>query len=356
MKKTIKFLSFFLSCSLLLGSCQSASYRASIFYYDLTDTFLLELGNILNERFDQENIHYEIFGAERNQMKQNRQIVDEIQNGSQLLILNLVDRLSAPAIIEKAEQTKTPIIFFNREPFPDDMKEALKVFNDFYYVGTNASYEGTEQADMAAALFGSPSSLSPAFDKNQDGKIQTILLKGELGHQDTEYRSEKCLGHLKDLGYNVDLLSTRYGNWSRSTAKQEMQEVLEEKGDSIELVFCNNDDMALGCIDALEEGNRIKDGKMPFPIFGVDGTKVGLEAIEKGTMAGTVRNHAKNQAYAIASLAEKILRKEEVDLSTFGFDYNDYHCVYPAGEPIASKTISFIGASEENSGGTSSTN
>ena len=349
MKKTTEFLSFFLSCSLLLGSCQTSSYKTSIFYYDLSDTFLLELRDTLNNRFDQDNISYEIFGAERNQMEQNRQVVGAIQNGSQLLILNLVDRLSAPAIMEKAEQTKTPVIFFNREPFPDDMKAALKEFDDFYYVGTNASYEGTVQADMAAALLGSHDNISPAFDKNQDGKIQTVLLKGELGHQDTEYRSEKCLGHLKELGYDVDLLSTRYGNWSRSSAKQEMQEVLEEEGDSIELVFCNNDDMALGVIDALEEGNRIKDGKMPFPIFGVDGTKVGLEAIEKGTMAGTVRNHAKNQAYAIATLAEKILHQEPIDLSSFGFDYNDYHCVYPAGEPIVSKTIQFIGTDPDSS-------
>ncbi|MDD6240101.1 MAG: galactose ABC transporter substrate-binding protein [Eubacteriales bacterium] len=348
MKKIIKFLSLFLSFSLLLGSCKSSSYKASVFIYDLTDTFLIELGDLLYKRFDEENINFKIFGAERNQMEQNRQVVDEIQSGSQLLILNLVDRLSAPAIMEKAEQTKTPVIFFNREPFPEDMKEALKAFNDFYYVGTNASYEGTVQANMAAALLGSPNSLSPTFDKNQDGKIQTVLIKGELGHQDTEYRSEKCLGHLKELGYDVDLLATRYGNWSRSTAKQEMQEVLKEQGDKVELVFCNNDDMALGCIDALKEENKIQDGKMPFPIFGVDGTKVGLEAIENGTMAGTVRNHAKNQAYAIATLAEKILHKEDIDLSSFGFDYNDYHCLYPAGEPIVSTNIKFIGTSSDS--------
>jgi len=343
-RKRSKRTSLFLFFSLLLASCQGPSGKTGIFFYDLSDTYLSEFGRQLYQYFDEAQIPYEVFGAERNQMEQNRQVVEEIQKKTPLLILNLVDRLSAGALIEKAKQTETPVIFFNREPFPDDLKEALKSFPKIYYVGTNASYEGTAQADMAASLFGAPDHLSGTFDKNGDGKIQTVLLKGELGHQDTEYRSQKCLGHLKELGYSVDLLTTRYADWSRARAKQEMSEVLEEKKDSIELVFCNNDDMALGCIDALREAGKIVDGKMPFPIFGVDGTKVGLEAIEEGTMAGTVRNNAGKQAYAVATLAEKILKKE-IDLSTFGFDYNEDHCLYPAGEPIVSSSIRFLSAS-----------
>ena len=69
----------------------------------------------------------------------------------------------------------------------------------------------------------------------------------------------------------------------------------------IELIIANNDDMALGAIDAL------RDSKIPkedWPgVVGIDGTDVGLAAVKRGEMIGTFYNDKEGQAQEMLNLA-----------------------------------------------------
>jgi methyl-galactoside transport system substrate-binding protein len=80
-----------------------------------------------------------------------------------------------------------------------------------------------------------------------------------------------------------------------------MQNWLKIHGDAIEVVFANNDDMALGAIDALK---RVEIPSADWPVVvGIDGTSVGLEAVLLGELAGTVLNDAAGQAQQLLDLA-----------------------------------------------------
>ena len=77
--------------------------------------------------------------------------------------------------------------------------------------------------------------------------------------------------------------------------------MISQHQNRIELVLANNDDMALGAIDAYEKLNYTESA---LPIFlGVDGTDVGLEAVRDSKLAGTVYNDKEGQAEAMAELA-----------------------------------------------------
>ena len=80
-----------------------------------------------------------------------------------------------------------------------------------------------------------------------------------------------------------------------------MRQWLQEFGENIEVVFANNDDMALGAIDACAEAGLDKRS-MPF-IVGVDATPPALEALREGTLKGTVRNDAVGLAESMMELA-----------------------------------------------------
>lgn len=80
-----------------------------------------------------------------------------------------------------------------------------------------------------------------------------------------------------------------------------MRQWLQEFGENIEVVFANNDDMALGAIDACAEAGLDKRS-MPF-IVGVDATPPALEALREGTLKGTVRNDAVGLAENMMELA-----------------------------------------------------
>jgi hypothetical protein len=59
-------------------------------------------------------------------------------------------------------------------------------------------------------FFGGPSSWSTSpYNKNKDAYVDVAIIKGEQGHQDSELRSTNCVNHLKELGYQVNVLGDR---------------------------------------------------------------------------------------------------------------------------------------------------
>ena len=111
--------------------------------------------------------------------------------------------------------------------------------------------------------------------------------------------------------------------------------------DRIEFVFSNNDDMALGAIDYLLENQVFKTGinavEQPFPIVGVDGTKVGIQAIKDGLLYGTTINDAEKQADAIYELVQLI--NNEITLKDFSYELTDNYYVYISGKIITGPSI-----------------
>ena len=147
-----------------------------IFMYDATDTFLAGLSNSIIERLsDEYQIH--MYDSESSQLIQNRQIVEALDNNEiNTLIINMVDRLSSGSIVQKAKQKQIPIIFYNREPVKSD----IRGYSNIYYVGSSPSQEGINQANMAMNLMTSPTHMSKEIDKNGDGVLQCVFIRGEL--------------------------------------------------------------------------------------------------------------------------------------------------------------------------------
>ena len=88
---------------------------------------------------------------------------------------------------------------------------------------------------------------------------------------------------------------------SKVKAKKVVNQWIGESGNKIELVISNNDAMALGALESLNE-----NGKIGIPVFGVDALSEAIQKIKSGEMAGTVLNDAKNQADAILKMASNL--------------------------------------------------
>ena len=141
----------------------------------------------------------------------------------------------------------------------------------------------------------------PELDKNDDGVIQYVVLEGEAGHQDAIVRTEYSINTIVGRGFKVEKLSSAIANWNRAQAQTKMTHMISQFNNSIELVVANNDDMALGAIDALKADN-VKKEDWPA-VVGIDGTDVGLEAVKNDEMIGTVYNDSVGQANAMLELA-----------------------------------------------------
>ena len=267
-------------------------------YYDQSDTFLGQLIACLKNSFQEyEKDGYEIVmqvrSASGSQRTQDDQVKELIDSGCNVLCVNLVDRAYTSEIIDLAREHNISIIFFNREPVAEDMMQ----WDKLYYVGAPAAQSGIMQGELAVALI----QADAGIDRNKDGKIQYVVLEGEAGHQDAIIRTKNVVETLKNNDIEIEKLSYGIANWNRAQAQNRMLQMISQHQNEIELVLANNDDMALGALDAYEKLNYTES---TLPVFlGIDGTDVGLEAVRDSRLAGTVYNDKEGQASAIAKLA-----------------------------------------------------
>ena len=138
------------------------------------------------------------------------------------------------------------------------------------------------------------------IDKKGDGKLQYVMLEGEQAHQDSLIRTEYSVKTITAGGVQMEKLANDTANWQRSLGTAKMTSWLDQFGDEIEVVLSNNDDMALGAIDALKAQDMLENGPV---VVGVDGTLAALEAIQNGEMLGSVVNDAQLQAQAMLDIA-----------------------------------------------------
>lgn len=272
--------------------------QAGVAYYNQSDTFLNELIDCFKEQLNTlEGDDFEatvtIRDAAGSQRTQNDQVKELINAGCNVLCVNLVERADPSEIIDLAREYDVPIIFFNREPVAEDMMQ----WDGLYYVGADAKQSGVMQGELAVELIETNSQI----DRNKDGKIQYVVLEGEPGHQDAIIRTESAVETLKQHGVVLEKLSYRIANWNRAQAQNRMEQMISQYQNKIELVLANNDDMALGAIDAYDKLNYTESA---IPVFlGIDGTNVGLNAVLDSKMAGTVYNDKEGQAEAMAKIA-----------------------------------------------------
>ena len=124
------------------------------------------------------------------------------------------------------------------------------------------------------------------------------------------------IGHTLDVDHRfVDFLiksAVKVKNISNTAAHScckvlsNLSQYNEANGNMIELIICNNDNMAEGAISALEAAgyNTGAEGATTIPVFGVDATDAAKELIAAGKMTGTVKQDAEGMAVAIASVVK----------------------------------------------------
>jgi methyl-galactoside transport system substrate-binding protein len=336
MKKHILVLTlfvYFMSMLFGLGSQEKESLPVigcTIYKYD--DTFITSLRTELI-KIGLGKATLVIVDSINNQDIQNKQVDTFLKRKVSVLAINPVDRASAGILIEKAKVANIPIMFFNREPFAEDMAKWDRVF----YVGTQASEEGKLEGQIIADYWKS----HPETDKNNDGILQYVLLKGEPGHQDTTLRSKSSIQSIVDSGIPVQRLAENSGMWDWVTGQQRMSEFLTSFGDTIEAVISNNDDMALGAIEVLKATGYFT-GEKYIPVVGVDATAPALQAIGEGTMLGTVHNDSKKQAQAIFNIAYQLAIGGDITDETVGYPIINHRYVWISGKKVTQKNYKEI--------------
>lgn len=284
------------------------SFKIGISVYNQYDTFVASLiEEVKREAVEKENetgieIIVDIVNASGSQLEQNDQVEKFIKNNYDVICVNLVDRTDPTLIIDKVQSASIPIIFFNRELVLEDLKR----YDDAYYVGAVTVEPGMIQGEIISNLYKKE---REKIDKNKDNKLQYIMLEGEAGHQDAILRTEYSVNTIVQNKIKVEKLGYILANWNRDQARSKMDKLIDEFGNQIEVIICNNDDMALGVIDAY----HMREIQEELPVIvGIDGTYEGLMAVKDGNMYGTAYNDVIGQGKSLLELSYSLVTKEKL--------------------------------------------
>lgn len=252
--------------------------------------------------------------SQNNQAQQNDQVDVMLNKDTKALAINLVDPQAAQTIIDKAKAKNIPVVFFNKQP----SAQAMASYDKTWYVGTTPE----ESGDMQGKIVVDAWKADPTLDKNGDGVIQYVLIKGEPGHPDAEARTTHVTKYITENGIKVQKLEELNANWDTARAKDIVDAWIQKHGDKIEFIFSNNDSMALGALQSVQSlGYNTGDKAKYIPIVGVDAIPDMLNEIKKGTILGSVLNDPVGQSQALVDLTLNVAAgKDPLDGTTWTLD------------------------------------
>ncbi|MDR2655428.1 MAG: galactose ABC transporter substrate-binding protein [Oscillospiraceae bacterium] len=284
-------------------SLQGAKVGVCIYKFD--DNFMTlyrtELEKYLKEKGA---ASVSVMDGKNDQAEQTNQINNFITQGVDLLIINLVQSSSASQIADIVHAKGVPTVFINREP--DKAEQDRWVANNMKctYVGADASQSGTFQGEIVTEL-------PDKGDVNGDGVINYIMVMGDPENVDAQLRTEYSVKALTDAGLAVNLLDQQRGDWDQARGQEIVANDLTAYGNDVEVVFCNNDAMAMGALQAIESAGRTVG--TDIYLLGVDALAEACTAILDGRMTGTALNDHFGQSHKAADVGDMFLKGEKVD-------------------------------------------
>lgn len=271
---------------------EGANVGVCIYKYD--DNFMTLYREELQKYLEEKGCTVTVVDGKNDQATQTEQVNTFIANGVDVLIVNLVQSSAASVVIEAAQAADIPVVFINREPTAED----LALWDKVCYVGADARQSGTFQGEIIAAT-------PNKGDINGNGTVDYVMIMGDPENVDAQYRTEFSIKALTDAGLEVNKLFEQRGDWDQAKGQELAATALAQFGDEIDVIFCNNDGMALGAYQAIVDAGRVV-GEDIY-LVGVDALEECQAMVEEGTMTGTVLNDHIGQSHKAADVALEIV-------------------------------------------------
>lgn len=286
---------------------EGKTFKVGVAIYQYNDNFMTLYRQELDKYFGElskstgNNYEVEFQDGKNDQATQTEQINNFIAQGKDLIIANLVDPTAADQIITSAKGANIPVVLINREPRDTATMQIWP--GKTTYVGVDARQSGVFQGEIIADL-------PNHGDINGDGKVSYIMIMGDAGNVDAEQRTKYSVETLEKTIPVQILGEPQRGDWDQAKGKDIMANALAQYGKEIEVVFSNNDGMALGAVTAIQAANRVVN--KDIYIVGVDAIPDVVQLIAEGKFTGTVLNDFFNQSHTAADIAVKLLNGEDV--------------------------------------------
>lgn len=255
------------------------------------DTFLTILRNSIADAAKKDGATVQIEDAGNDVGKQLSQVQNMIAQKVDAIIVNAVDTDATPKITKMVTAAKIPLVYVNRKPVDFDKLPA-----GVAVVASDEKQSGTLQARQVCKLLG--------------GKGDLLVLMGELSNESARARTKDIEDVIatKDCA-GMRIVDKREGKWSR-TQGQDITMNWLSSGMKFDAIVSNNDEMAIGAINALKAARKWTPKTI---VAGIDATPDGLASMKSGELKVSVYQNASGQGTQAVAAALKLAKKQNVD-------------------------------------------
>lgn len=312
--------------STCLQILQNEPVKVGVFLPSFDDPYEISIKKALEE-FEKESegkVQYSFFNGEKDQAIQNQQLNTLLQKKEvDLILLNVMNKGEVKYCIDRIKENNIPVIMFGGVNVQD-----IKSYNKAYWIGTDTREGGVLQGEIIVDLWNKNKG---NIDKNKDNIMQYIMIKGPNNDMYAIERTKYSISTVNKTEIKTKELAARECNWSKEEAKNNTKSLLLRFGKNIEMIIANNDSMAIGAIEALQEsGYNIGDKSMTIPVIGFDGIKEAKDLITKGIMLGTVIQDPYDYAKAFYSVGMNLVYgKNPIDGTEYKFDDTGISIILP---------------------------
>ncbi|CUX48515.1 sugar ABC transporter substrate-binding protein [Agrobacterium fabrum] len=281
--------------SVLLGTTAHAeTVGVSMALFD--DNFLTVLRNGMQDYSKElKGVTLQVEDAQNDVAKQQSQIQNFIASKVDAIIVNPVDTDATAAMSKLAADAKIPLVYVNRQPVNVDSLPDGQAF-----VASDETVAGTLEAKEVCRLLG--------------GKGNAVIMMGELSNQAARMRTQSAKDVLKtDECKGISVVEEQTANWQRTQGSDLVTNWLSS-GIEFNAVIANNDEMAIGAIQALKAAG--KDMKS-YVVAGVDATQDALAAMQAGDLDVTVFQDAAGQGKGALDAALKLVKGDKIEKKVY---------------------------------------
>jgi len=255
------------------------------------DTFLAYMSDALLAQAKKAgaNVQMEVAGDDVG--KQLSQIQNFIAQRVDVIIVNPVDTDVTPKITKLVTAARIPLIYVNRRPADFDRLPA-----GVAWVASDENVSGTLETQEVCRVM--------------KGRGNIVVLMGDLSNEAARTRTkdiEQVLATKECSG--IKILDKREGKWQRTTGNDITTNWLSN-GIKFDAIIANNDEMAIGAIQALKAA---KKWRPDFMVAGIDATPDALASIRAGDLKVSVLQNAAGQGTGALITAVKMFKKQPVD-------------------------------------------
>jgi inositol transport system substrate-binding protein len=229
------------------------------------------------------DVELTIVDAANDTAKQTGQVENFLAQGMNAVVILPVDTAATGPMTKSVVKAGKPLVYVNRKP--SNLPKGV------VYCGSNSIEAGIMNMEELGKVMG--------------GKGNVVILMGELSNEAAIGRTDGIKKVIKEKFPDIKVVREQTGNWKREQGKTIMENWLAS-GQEINGVASNNDEMALGALQAIKAAG--KAGKIP--VGGTDGSHDALEAMDKGELNNTVFQDPVGQGEEAINAAYLLVKKE----------------------------------------------